>query len=367
MESTPGTEKRLRGEVVYLFAFDVAYDMTRRPINELMGRPVRDYIISPSKRMPRGVFFYRARTLELAVQNRIGPDGPVEVSRSVRIFSVGALAVQVRVPFAVDGIGDLLRYHELAFKTGKLAAEVRQLVEEVRSELAPWLIRPAELLEDPEAYTVFCIEGLGPIDAERWLEANRREVAGLLTEEVAGDLSAQEVRESTALYRSYYSNDMVVVDWDAALVVGARESLDDLLHIMELANVQLVELGAYDRLLDLALETSYRDLSRPRYAGRRDVRQRLREIKVDVARLSDELGHITKFFGDWHLADVYQHLSRRFHLEDWHRIIKEKLSTLGELYGILLQDRTNYWMIVLETSIVALFIFEVIMLFLLES
>ena len=42
----------------------------------------------------------------------------------------------------------------------------------------------------------------------------------------------------------------------------------------------------------------------------RGVQRELREIRVDFARLSDELTNITKFFGDWHLARIYQGLSR---------------------------------------------------------
>ena len=45
----------------------------------------------------------------------------------------------------------------------------------------------------------------------------------------------------------------------------------------------------------------------------------LREIRIDLARFSDELSNITKFFGDWHLARIYEAIASRFHLGDWHR------------------------------------------------
>ena len=102
--------------------------------------------------------------------------------------------------------------------------------------------------------------------------------------------------------------------------------MDEILYILELANLQLAELEAYDRILDTALERSYRDLTRqPRRS--REVMRELREIRVDLARFSDELSNITKFFGDWHLARLYENISARFHLGDWHRTIDEKLDT----------------------------------------
>ena len=45
-------------------------------------------------------------------------------------------------------------------------------------------------------------------------------------------------------------------------------------------------------------------------------------------------------------ARVYQYVSDRFHLADWHRIIDEKLRALDSLYSILKQDQMNKWMMI---------------------
>ncbi len=133
---------------------------------------------------------------------------------------------------------------------------------------------------------------------------------------------------------------------------------------MELANLQLAELEAYDRILDASVERSYRDLSIRRFRGLKmtTVQRDLREIRVDLARLSDELSNITKFFGDWHLARIYQGLADRFHLSDWHRIIDEKLKTLDDLYQILRSDQNNRMMLLLELTIVLLFVIDLVVL-----
>ena len=92
------------------------------------------------------------------------------------------------------------------------------------------------------------------------------------------------------------------------------------------------------------------------------VQRDLREIRIDLARLQDELSNITKFFGDWHLARIYKGLSDRFHLQDWHRAIDEKLKTLDELYQLLRADQISRWMLVLEMTIVALFVLDIVMI-----
>jgi hypothetical protein len=131
---------------------------------------------------------------------------------------------------------------------------------------------------------------------------------------------------------------------------------------MELANLQLAELEAYDRILDTAVDRSYRDLGGRQWRGTSRVHRELREIRVDLARLSDELSNITKFFGDWHLARIYQALNQRFHLADWHRTIDEKLKTMDDLYQILRSDQNNRLMLVLELLIVLLFVIDLVVL-----
>jgi hypothetical protein len=200
------------------------------------------------------------------------------------------------------------------------------------------------------------------VAAEDWLHQHRRDVAALLTQESdTTQLSQQEVNESTGRYLSYYENDLAVLDWDAALIVEEPQNFDEALYILELANLQLAELEAYDRLLDTAMERSYRDLTqRLRRAG--EVMREFREIRIDLARFSDELSNITKFFGDWHLARLYENIAARFHLADWHRTIDAKLRTLNDLYQLLAQDRNNRWMLTLEVTIVLLFVIDLIIL-----
>ena len=363
------SRKRYSGEVVYIYAYDVAYEMTREPIAQLLGQPAESFTLGEGKRTPRHLFFYKPQMVRLPPLDRVGPQGQMKVERVVKLLSVGALSITMRVPFEVDKIEELVVYHDLQLKSTSLNEEARQLAEEIRRELAPYYIRPVPHLVDEEAYTVFCLEaplstseGL-PVSAENWLQAHRRQVASLLTQESdIGNLSRQEAEESTVRYLSYYQNDLVVIDWDAALLVDEKDDFEESLYIMELANLQLAELEAYDHLLDNALERSYRDLGRNALRSRSDVLQELKEIRIDLARFSDELSNITKFFGDWHLARIYKNIAARFHLADWHRTIDEKLKTLDGLYQILKHDQNNRWMLWLELTIVLLFIIDLIIL-----
>jgi hypothetical protein len=343
--------------------------MSRKPVDKLLGQPVAQFSVDASRRGPRQLFSFRPQMVRLPPVERIGPLGRVGVERTIKLLPTGAITISVSVPFEVDSLGDLVVFHDLEFSSGSLQDEVRALAEEVRHELTAYYIRPVAKVLDEEAYTVFCVDGPIPEadgtgkSAEEWLADHRDEVACLLTQErVPGSLSHQETSESTSRHLSYYRDDLVVIDWDAALVIEHPSSVDESVYIMELANLQLAELEAYDRILDVALERSYRDLSSGSQRSRGAVLKELREIRIDMARFSDELSNITKFFGDWHLARIYEHISARFHLSDWHKTVDEKLGTLDNLYQLLIHDQNNRWMLILEVTVVLLFIIDLFLI-----
>jgi hypothetical protein len=365
----PSSSGKYRGVAVYMFAFDIAYEMGRGPVLELLGQKVEQFKVDASKRNPRHPFFYRPQMVRLPLCKRMGPSGPIEVERVVKLLPMGAISITARVPFEVARLEELVALHDLHLGERSLHAEVRELAEQIYVEMRPHLIRPVEYLAEEEAYTVFCLETSSvlpapEVRAEDWLHLHRREVAAVLTQEPQLEkLSEQEATESTSRYLSYYQNDLIVIDWDAALVVDEPDDFAELLYVMELGNLHLAELEAYDRLLDRSLDRSYRDLRGRAWRKRNEVLVELREIRIDLARYNDELSNITKFFGDWHLARVYETLSARFHLSDWHSIVDEKLRTLDNLYQLLQHDQLNRWMLTLEVTIVLLFIIDLVILF----
>lgn len=363
----PPTGHPLRGEVVFLSACDFAYDTQRLPLASLLGQPLAAPHITSSKRGPSGRTLFRPLTAELPAETWETPDGPVTAHISLRVLPVGALSIRIRIPFATDALGHLVHFHSLTLADGSTPfSRASSILEKARAELAPHAIRPHPTLPEGETYTVFCLHTDSPgitTDTASWLATHQREVAALLNAEPhAHLLSNQEVAESTSRSLSYYRHDLVVTDWDSTLLIDKPDDFPESLHIIELANVQLEELEAYDALLDTALDKACRDLSSHQ---RRPpaILTELRELRIDLARFSDELSNTTKFFGEWHLARVYENTARVFHLSDWHRAIDEKLRTLDSLYEFLKQDRNHRLMLWLESAIVLLFIIDLILLF----
>lgn len=360
----------LKGEIVYFYACDMAYELRRSDLNVLMGRPLLPQQIGLSKRSPRQQLFYVPKIARLEPVTLSTPGGEVQIQRIVKVLPIGAVSITLRFPFSVPDLEALSTLHYPMSAQGILHEHARALAEELRIELAPLAIRPVPKLQEGEDYTVFCIETPAsvpeepPFQSESWFQTHRRVIAALVTLEAdSAVLSEQEATESTSQHLSYYHTDLMVADWDAALVVDKPSDFEETLYVLEVANFQLEELIAYDRLLDAALERSYADLLRPpQFFNKSGLLPHLREVRIDLARFRDELENITKFFGDWHLARLYETVSRRFHLADWHRTLDDKLKTLDDLYEMLKQEQNHRLMLVLEASIVFMFLIDIVVL-----
>src|SRR5688500_20142901 len=89
--------KRYVGKVVFMYAFDVAYEMSRQPVRELLGQPVAQFVVDASKRSPRQLFFYRPQMVRLPALEKLGPHGTVRRERAVKVLAVGAISIAVLV------------------------------------------------------------------------------------------------------------------------------------------------------------------------------------------------------------------------------------------------------------------------------
>jgi hypothetical protein len=356
----------MKGEVVYLYAFDVANEIETPRVREVLSAKPFPYEIRMDRTLPKDMPLYKPLAIEpppLAAK-LLGQT----VRPLIRLYDVGVVTVMVRVPIAAERLGEWASHHRPVLDDGRtLDAVAQEYCREVCRSLESLMIGQAEEVLPPEAYTVFCLTDLdGERDANRWLAAHRREVAGLLAETPAENLSEAQVDEVLRIHRSFENTDLAVIDWDAALVVDLAGYVDDVLYALELANLQLEEFRVMDGRLDRYLEKAYKDLERPKGGGfgrASGSLRRLRRLRMDVTKLADEVTHITKFFGDWHLARVYLGARDRFYLEEWRKSVEKRLAQLDQLYNVVHGEMNEQRMLVLEIIIVVFFAVDLLLLF----
>src|SRR5574341_1552587 len=155
-------------------------------------------------------------------------------------------------------------------------------------------------------------------------------------------------------------------DWNAALVIDVEA--DDVLTVLEFANVELLEMRFLDQRLDDALAQAYERLTRRSRSWPllRSTPSDLREIsqwQVDSAILFEGVNNVLKLLGDQYLARLYRLTAERFHLSDWDASILRKLDTLESIYQKLSDRVASRRMEALEWIIIVLIAVSIVLPF----
>ena len=170
-------------------------------------------------------------------------------------------------------------------------------------------------------------------------------------------LSRQQRREELSRRIAYYDDDLTIITWNAALVFGTN--MEDVLTVLELANVQLRELHYLDDRLDDSLQESY-DI-RAQTKSVKASMQRIRELMLDGQAFSEAVTNAFKPFPDAFLARVYALASRAMGLNHFDESIRDKLSLLNTLYTTLSDEADHERSVRLEWIVIILIFIEIVM------
>jgi hypothetical protein len=133
----------------------------------------------------------------------------------------------------------------------------------------------------------------------------------------------------------------------------------DVRAVIEFANVELLEMRLLDRQLDTGIAEAAGIVGRGRPT--RAALHRVAHLQLDSVLLFEAVNSALKLVGVQYLARVYQLASRCFQLESRDETILRKIRVLNDTYGKL-ESRASAWrMELLELTIVALIVVEVVL------
>lgn len=180
------------------------------------------------------------------------------------------------------------------------------------------------------------------------------------TKEILSDSTKKNVLENIF---QYSRDDLVVVDWNSALVIEPSGSMDVPL-VIEFALNQLLEMRFYDDLLDQRLNTLYNAVVGRKKGMFSNKYSRLAEeagqIYLEISEIVENVENSFKTVGDFYLATIFRASSKRFRFDDWQKSINEKLSNLAEVSKLLHSEVNESRNQLMEMIIVLLIAIEVI-------
>lgn len=348
------------------FAYDIGFAIDLEQAQRHISDTTHREFIRRTKKAPR-YFEYRPAPLSVSIAApsiRIAGHDTESVIELV-LYDFGAISVLYRLP--LSGSLESLKQLALAlYDNEALLADSRLRVQQFSRAIAPSISKPyfADLVED---YVVFSVaRSSPPVDPKQFLRDCALPLAQLLRAETQ-PLSAQEVEDSLSQYISFGTSDVTVIDWNAAFLLG--EDMDDVLAVLEFANVELLEMRFLDDKLDHSLTDAYRRFSDRRTSGAWRLRSRavvlnsIARLQLDGAILFEGVNNTLKLMGDPYLARVYRLASQRFHLSEWDASILRKLGTLDSIYSKISDQQSAWRMEVLEWIIILLIAISIVISF----
>jgi hypothetical protein len=353
-----------RGVCHALFVYDAArsinLDEAGKRIHETSQRQT-----IPHKRAAPSYFEYHPPPLRVSYHSEPRRIGVFLSKPSVDLilYDFGAVSVGYTVDVENAAFDDLLPVAEELRDNALLLADSRKRVSDLLQVIGD-AAQYASLADIVEDYVIFHIESFGrPFEAERFCRERRQTIAQILRSE-RRVLSDGEVEDSLAARMSYSAEDVVIADWNAALLID-REG-DDVREVLQFANVELLEMRYLDQRLDGALDRAYETLSRrpggvlAQLGGSGAELESIARLQVDNATLFEGVNNALKLLGDPYLARAYRLVNRRFHLDDWDTAILRKLETLESIYQKMSDRATTRRMEALEWAIIVLFVFSIV-------
>ncbi|MEW5760205.1 MAG: hypothetical protein AB1779_05520 [Candidatus Thermoplasmatota archaeon] len=359
----------MEGEVIYFYIYDVGAEIDIEKLERILKRGVH-LELSITKAVPEYVKFPSPINIELKSEEFETSVGKKKFDVCVRIFSIGAVSISVRASFTVNEITELLVYNRLELSDGKgkigMMEYTKRIFDEIMEEIKHAFEESYDVKVPPEKYTVFVIKKLEKTPKEIFLNKKKELCSLLMNEPNMERLSDKEMDDTLRCWYSYYLEDLVIIDWDRALIFESG-NYDELLFMIEIANMQLLELRTYDAYIDKVLDKCYDDFTKffskkGIFTSARPMVKILSDVRVDMAKVTDEITNITKFFGDWYLAKAYLGCAEKFHLKDWQTMVNEKLQTLNELYLIANEEVGHRRTFILEAMIVLLFLIDLVLI-----
>jgi hypothetical protein len=283
-----------------------------------------------------------------------------EVLVKVRDFGVLSLIYQIPIEpgMSWQQLVEFASWLEEGIEIDNLA---KQQANEIASAISGTMTKPHRWSGFEDYIIYFFEEFEDGINAKTVL-ANA-DIPALLVAEDEIKLSESTRKSLKDNYFQYAENDLVMIEWNSAIVIepsGSRDVPD----ILEFAATQLMEMRFYDDLLDLKLKGLYDDIEKKRQsiwtATYKQVYEDASSRYIEFIEFIERVENSLKVVGDFYLATLYREATKRFRLSDWQSSVTRKMNILAQVSNLLQGEINNRRSHIMEIIIIVLITYEIL-------
>jgi hypothetical protein len=293
-------------------------------------------------------------------------DGIIQAEVLATVWDYGVLSLVFQIPIP-EGTswnslipkgavlnGDVPGIEELNQLARDKAREITQLLKPALKRVNEW-----DVFED---YTIYFLEEISGVEKVAQL-LEKGAVPELILGESKERLSRKSRHGITEVSYQYSENDLVVIDWNSAIVIepsGQRDIAD----VLEFALTHLLEFRYYDDLLDRRLTDLYDSIELGKNTlFRGDFAKISHEANsryIEFSEFLERIDNSLKVVGDFYLAVIFRGAIRRFRIGDWQESLSGKMNLLARVSELLQGEVNTRRAHMLELIIIMLIVFEIV-------
>ncbi len=357
---------RITGHALVFFAFDIGFQVDLETAEPLLQDATRRRVVRARRPAPLW-FDYNPPPLGVVIAGSPVQVGETETdpSTDVLVYDFGAALITYRLPLPAT-LGDLPRLGSELYDHAALEADARERAGRLMESIRPAIERP-RLSDAVEDYAVFAVTGWeGDAEPKTMFEANRPLLAHAIEAELIR-LSEEQTVRTTEGVLSYSEADLAVIGWNAAVLFDPAP--EDVVAVLQHANIELLELRVLDQELDAILDhadEAFADLTKTRLwpsfvPG--SLLRRTATAQTDAAVMFEGVNNAIKLLGHQYLARLYRLAADRMDLPAWQTSVQRKLDATESIYQKMSETTSIRRLEVLEWVIILLITISILLPF----
>ena len=355
------------GEIVHMKMYDVADEirLDTLPPDVFAGRlPVRQSLVRVETKSIELV--NPPVAVDLGPRAWVTSSGRIVFDLSAHFFDVGVVCLIMRVP--VRNL-ELSAFTETALSMDPDPEIDRMLdweIEQIIHGIGACLTRQHGFADFQEEYTFYILKDTDePVSFDTF--RNYPTLLSMLLGERA-PVSRQQTDMMADNAFSFSDDELVLLNYDNALIVDRKEAADILL-LLEYAVVQVLEARYYDETLTAKLQGLYRDMDTPMpfltalFSSRwSNLARRGMKLILETRLMTDHLTTSVRVTEDVYYAQIYTRALRIFRTQTWLAKIDEKLGSMKDAYELMENEIDSKRSTVLEWIVIVLIAMELVRL-----
>lgn len=145
---------------------------------------------------------------------------------------------------------------------------------------------------------------------------------------------------------SYTRGDLTVVDWEGAVIFAKDADFESDIELLKVANYQLLRYRMLDNEIEDKLVLLRNKLQKKKRSilprGNSILRQAV-DTQLSLLLDFDKVDQSLLLVGDWYSSKLYKVIVSEFYLNDWKRIVKDRLESLSSIDETMRGNLTFSW------------------------